>query len=331
MLGKIIPEYGYFYIYLILYLVLAPLALAAFRRWHSAGRAKLIAGNLAVFLFLLMALFVAAEGYFYFFYDTSDGSMILLSSRRWLDRHVKRNPLGFRGKLIPLNGQKAPGELNIAVIGDSFTFGEGIDREEDRYTEVLEKKLRESGIRASVYNLSGLGLNTLIEIELFKFLRDNRAPVDIIILGYVTNDILEPENYTPEYKAARARTDKRSPIIDAVINRSFVLNFLYHRFTTFSDPAYRNYGKMVITRYEDPQILSTHLQDLATVKSLAKEIGARLAVATFPTVRRVVPGIHSLNSHRYAAQATMFAGARFAIVPPMAKLGSWCALRTSST
>jgi lysophospholipase L1-like esterase len=60
--------------------------------------------------------------------------------------HVALNTLGYREREI---GPKAPGRFRIAVIGDSYTFGQGLEPSE-RFTDVLESLL---GPRYEVLNL----------------------------------------------------------------------------------------------------------------------------------------------------------------------------------
>jgi lysophospholipase L1-like esterase len=281
-LGRLLPAYGYFHLYLLLWLLAALLTFLAFRRWRPSGWLGLALGNLAVFLLLLTGSLVAAEGWFYWCYDTTDGAMATLTSRRWRERHVRKNALGFRGAMLPLHQPAEPGNLRVAVIGDSFTFGQGIDREEDRFTEILERRLRGDGTRAQVFNLSNMGLNTRVELDILSFVAQSRTPLDLVILAYVPNDILEPSTFTPAYAAAKARVEKPSPLVRAVTGCSFALSFLYHRLTTFRDPAFRDYGKMVVSRYQDPTILDRHLRDLAGFALRCREMGAPLAVVTFP-------------------------------------------------
>ncbi len=53
------------------------------------------------------------------------------------------NPKGLRGKDYPY--AKSPGRRRVVVIGDSFTFGHGVE-ESARYSDQLEKKLENSEI-----------------------------------------------------------------------------------------------------------------------------------------------------------------------------------------
>jgi hypothetical protein len=69
------------------------------------------------------------------------------------------NRLGFRGPEFPV--EKTLGVLRIAVLGDSFVYGWGLDYE-DTWPRVLEKCFARAGIQAEVANLATPGTNFAI-------------------------------------------------------------------------------------------------------------------------------------------------------------------------
>jgi GDSL-like Lipase/Acylhydrolase family len=72
---------------------------------------------------------------------------------------VRTNDLGFRDVRASIP-PKAPGELRIIVIGDSITFGPGIEYDQ-LYTSRLEAALRRSHPEVRVINLSVEGYNII--------------------------------------------------------------------------------------------------------------------------------------------------------------------------
>lgn len=69
---------------------------------------------------------------------TSDDRGYFSFSQRWLrSGAVSLNPDGFRERPITA---KAPGTFRVAVVGDSFTFGNGIAAG-DRYSAVMPRML----------------------------------------------------------------------------------------------------------------------------------------------------------------------------------------------
>jgi hypothetical protein len=75
---------------------------------------------------------------------------------------VRTNDLGFRDVRASIP-PKAPGEFRIIVIGDSITFGPGLEYDQ-LYTTLLEAALRRSHPEVRVINLSVEGYN-IIEYE----------------------------------------------------------------------------------------------------------------------------------------------------------------------
>ncbi len=122
------------------------------------------------------------------------------------------NSWGFRGGEFSLT--KPAGELRIAFLGDSFTFGEGV-RFEDTYPEVLKRLMQEQGRPAGgtveCYNFGVGGYNTEQELFLLKNVVLRTHP-DIIVLGYALNDA-EPALF---YLAQATGELRRRPREDVV-------------------------------------------------------------------------------------------------------------------
>ena len=78
-------------------------------------------------------------------------------------------------------------ELLIAAFGDSLTAGYGVDLQ-DSYPSLLEKKLEEQNISASVINMGVSGETTSGALERVQFILDQRP--DIILLELGANDML---------------------------------------------------------------------------------------------------------------------------------------------
>jgi hypothetical protein len=126
---------------------------------------------------------------------TADNSSYF--ANRWREANPQtRNALGFRER--EFNSRKLPGKLRIAVIGDSFAYGQGISRAE-RFSDVLEADLRKRGNVAEVLNFSRPGAETVDHIEILKTHVLGIDP-DFVLLQWFTNDPLGREKSgAPEY------------------------------------------------------------------------------------------------------------------------------------
>lgn len=96
---------------------------------------------------------------------------------------VSINPLGFRGKAVPV--AKPRGVRRVLFLGDSVAFGYGV-REEERFSDMLEGRFLPDGFE--VLNLSVLGYGTDQELILFE--RDGiRYQPDIVVLAFTAGDL----------------------------------------------------------------------------------------------------------------------------------------------
>ncbi len=275
-------KYAFFYWYLAALIPLILGAVLLFRYWRKESWIRLAAGNLVILLLILYAAFVAGEGWFYFFHDTTDGSNVLLSSRRWMERHVKPNEMGLRDERHDPSEPRRPGELRICVLGDSVAWGQGISNVGDRFSDTLERKLRAAGIPAAVFNVALPGWNTVQETGALMALDGAGITFDIVIMQYCLNDNFYVEHQPPAYVEANKRLKNTPRLVAAAVRRSLFLSFLYHSLTTFRDPVLTSYERLVRESFLGKEKLATHLEQMDTLREACRAQGAKLAVVIFP-------------------------------------------------
>lgn len=117
------------------------------------------------------------------------------------------NSMGFRAMAEP-PGPKAPGTRRIVFLGDSFTFGEGVE-EEDVFSARVSVRMnaaRAGGHRYEVFNLGVGGYNTEQEVALLRNFAIKLQP-DVVVLVYTLNDA-EPKLFEidPVTQAPRRRS-----------------------------------------------------------------------------------------------------------------------------
>jgi hypothetical protein len=103
------------------------------------------------------------------------------------DVHVRTNSLGFRGPEI---AQKKPiDRVRILVVGDSFTFGWGVE-EGEMFGRVLESQLTAAGVPAEVISAGVPGYAT---DQHFIFLRERGFALDpdLVVIAVSANDVEE--------------------------------------------------------------------------------------------------------------------------------------------
>jgi hypothetical protein len=113
----------------------------------------------------------------------ADGSGVCLPAF-----HVKINSYGFRDYEYPI--EKPPNTFRIVALGDSITFGEGVELNET-YPKILEKMLNEKSkkVKYEVLNFGVGGYNAAEKVEVLATVAINFTP-DLIIFQYLGDDII---------------------------------------------------------------------------------------------------------------------------------------------
>jgi hypothetical protein len=164
------------------------LSLSLARGWLGEARTLEWVKNLALLFAALAVTAVLAEfGMRALFagITTTGGDNSSYWARRWEATHVHLNHFGFREREFP--AQKPSGIYRIAVVGDSFTFGQGIE-EPDRFTNRLERTLNRGGRRFEILNFGRPGANTIDEVQMFKEVVIGIHP-DFVLLQWYINDV----------------------------------------------------------------------------------------------------------------------------------------------
>lgn len=155
----------------------------------------LLTGVLTSFIIVEIALFYFfPQPYTYprnrfspeYHYDLYPGiTMINRMGNRWAF-HSVINELGYRGKAIPI--QETYHKKNIVILGDSYSFGAGVD-EGQQYPAILANNLSSHDI----INLSVAGWGLTQEIRKFYEFGIRYLP-SIVVLQFCSND--PSDNFT---------------------------------------------------------------------------------------------------------------------------------------
>lgn len=143
--------------------------------------------------------------------------------------HVNR--WGFRGRNFMERDLEGEATFRIMVLGDSITSGIAI-AEENRYTDVLETKLRERypRLKIEVINLGVQGFETLQEEKMMYRMWSTIRP-NLTIVGFYVNDPnITYDHYLP-YKI---------PVPESTL-RLLERFLLFRQVEPFYDMAYRKF------------------------------------------------------------------------------------------
>ena len=151
----------------------------------------------------------------------------------------RTNPKGFRGPDFSV--AKPPGTIRFLFLGDSFTFGEGVqdaDTYPERFRALLEKSDAYRGRRIEAINLGVGGYDTEQEAALLRDFGLSLAP-DRIFVGYCLNDA-EPPLFERGADGKLVRRDREAEAPENLGTAPIPLPFRWLRLTRLAYLAYRN-------------------------------------------------------------------------------------------
>lgn len=241
-------------------------------RYRKTG---LILGNMLVFLGLLGLLALGGETYFRFVAVETDSFGMSLPARRWFALYGRQNSLGCRDKEWAV--EKPPEVRRIAFVGDSFTYGWGIERLEDRFSDRIHTMFdrREPG-RVEVMNVAKPGWDTGAEIQPVSDMIDVYG-ADEIVLCYVPNDIEKLLPRGPEFDPIR-------PPEPTIVNlsSSCLFDYLYRRVILPRVPTVKGYHDWLAEGFADRGIWQRHQEQLFSIVRTCRAKNVPLHVVLLP-------------------------------------------------
>ncbi len=268
-----------FYIFLLLVIFLLFLAgsFAVFK--SKIGKLyKNILVSVFFIIFCFVVVFSAFEGYFRYVWDAPDGLGFLRVTTKWTQRHVVYNGDFSRDREFVM--KKGDGVLRIGVIGDSLTFGSGIENVDDRFGNLLEKKFASGAKKVEVYNFGVPGLDTGGEILRYKE-KARLFDLDIVVLQYFPNDIGTEEKTAERAKILSAKKQKAGTI-NYLVEKSYFLEFLYWRFSQKYSKTVSEIQGVDLKEYENEVSFDRHKADLKDFVDAIKQDNSKVVVIVFP-------------------------------------------------
>ncbi|HLG19231.1 MAG TPA: SGNH/GDSL hydrolase family protein [Bdellovibrionota bacterium] len=204
-------------------------------------------------------------------------------AKRWDRLEVRRNSLGFRER--EFERVKPPGVFRIAVIGDSFTFGQGV-AEGQRYTNLLETELNRGPrpLRFEVLNFGRAGAQTIDHIRMLEEAVQAGEP-DFILLEWFVND---PEGKdtsmrpipTPLFGSSTLQT-----YLHPASALYYVANFAWRSFQERLGRI-ENYQDYMVRRFGDPNQADSReaARLLREFIELCRKHGKPLGIVLFPVI-----------------------------------------------
>lgn len=175
-----------------------------------------------------------------------------------LDRatHIKINSDGFRDQEYSI--EKPANTSRIIVLGDSVTFGLGLEINET-YSKILENKINSKNKKMyEVMNLGVPGYNTLDEVEFFKEVGLKYSP-NIVIIGFLSNDVVDSLEIE---RRAQLLINQKPSTINEYEHNAQVFNSNYEATVDLENELSSN---ETMFNYYWEKLVEQPLDDLATI------------------------------------------------------------------
>lgn len=254
--------------------------LLCFPSFRRNSRRKRLAFRLLALGLPVILLASAREVPLRYIVDRSEGMGLKATNRAWYRRHVNPylNSDGFREREYPRDegrARHAPHPYRVVVVGDSNTFGKGINELSDRLGERLQALLRPHIAGAEVWTLAKSGWSTREEIEALRRYGPRLRP-RVVVLAHHKNDL---EDHVSMKRGLKAPP----PGLAWVVRVSYAASDLYWSLETAVRPELQEYRKRKIAAYDDPEVWGRHTEDLREFLRLTRELGATPVFLAVPS------------------------------------------------
>jgi lysophospholipase L1-like esterase len=266
------------------------------RRWKQQPR-KLRLVHAALSLGMLGCALTAVELYFAIWYDQSDSFNMTNVSRRWFDEHVQVNPQGYRDAQ-PLARTVPAGQRRILFLGDSFTFGHGVNDVADRFSDRVGRALEEA--QPGRFVVANLGIPAFDVRQVRRLLTDEVLgggyQADVVVYTICLNDI---ESFDGENLKVYERIGAAKPSF-FLFRDTYFFNLLYFRMRQFTAPEIRDYYAFVREDYAGEPWRKMQ-QELEALREACEAQQVDLRIMVFPFLHNLGPDYPFREAHRQIA------------------------------
>jgi hypothetical protein len=256
-----------------------------------------------VTLTTIVLIFWGVEGYLRRFYVTTDGYGFTAMNYWWYENFYRQsiNSLGYRD-FEPLPDD--PGITRVAIVGDSFAAGHGIDNLNDTFPQRLEQRLGD-GWDVNVIALSGM--DTDVETDRLEGYYQGVAPrrPQYVVLSYYLNDIdylLVDPSQNPDAVFSFLDEEEQPLLYHTVLNL-FTANYLYYNLLQFTSPTRNtNFTDRLIRAHTDPALWAQHEVNLQAFYQWTLDHDAQMILLLWPQMAAIPQSQPALDSLRSFAR-----------------------------
>lgn len=263
------------YLRLVLIIILICEVTIVFKEMLFDAQVKDWLKNLGMVILSTFIILFLLESFFMFI-PRSHGVGYTLACKLWFAKYWSPiNSYDYRD-VEPVKNKN----INIFIIGDSFTAGHGIKKIKDRFSDVVKEKLLEKDKNIQVLNLSRDGFDTKSEYEsMISFIKSSQIKPDFIVLQYCGNDIEQVAVNNGLKWVGPSPYQELNPAVRWVIRGSYLLNYFYWLFPRYDLGGYL---KFLENAYSNETIFNEHVKDIKAFKDYADLVDAPLLVVIFP-------------------------------------------------
>lgn len=245
---------------------------------QNSEKKKRLLLSLVFGIFSLILIYSTFEAYFRYRFDESDSLGFLRVTGRWFKRHTAFNSYFVRDREFQLS--KKEGITRIGVIGDSITMGYGIKDVNNRFSDLLEKKLKNAGYNVEVYNLGKSGYDTDAELTEYKQ-TFKKLNFDIIIWEYFLNDA-QPDTDKNTGAKIISKEKRQNDVAKIISHFSFFFDYVYWRLSARYDKTFKELRLVDMASYKDKANFQRHLKDVNAMIDEFKSNNKKVVVIVFP-------------------------------------------------
>lgn len=227
-------------------------------------------------IFLGVLIYSFFEAYMRYRFDESDSLGFLKVTGRWFKRHVVFNSYFVRDREFTL--EKKEGTIRIGVIGDSIAFGYGIKNVNNRFSNILEQKLRSAHYNVEVYNLGKSGYDT--DTEILEYEKNKKLNFDIIVWEYFLNDA-QPQGDSRGTKVL-IKEHRQNKILSLLSSKSYFFDYVYWRLSKRYEKTFKELRNADMDAYHDSTTFKKHKNDVLQFIQELKSDNTKFVVIIFP-------------------------------------------------
>ena len=258
-------------------------------------------------LWMTLAALTSVELYFALIYDQSDSFNMTNVSKKWFALHVEPQQMALvlsekEGTRYrddrPFPESLRPDQKHLIFFGDSFTFAQGVNNVQDRFSNRVRDVLeRQTDGRVVVSNLADAGTDLRYVKHLVTLMLQKGHKIDTAVYVMCLNDI---ETYHERHEKYYQELSKHSPRF-FLFRETYFFNWMYFRLRQFTTSDVRGYYSFVKDYYGGGpwRLMQGGLDEL---HKTCQSHGTDLRIVVFPFLHNLGPDYPFKDAHRLVVE-----------------------------